>query len=414
MTSVANRNVLITDGDQRASLAVVRSLGRAGIPVTIGSSLPESLAGSSKYCAGSVQYPSPVDRTEDFLAFIEREMSSGRYRVLLPMSDITVRLVSRMRDSLSRFACVPFPFEQHVIAAQDKTSLLLLAKKLSIPVPETLFAISDEIGHESLRNLKYPVVIKPRFSRYQQDGKWISGDVQYAWDPEDLRRKYEATHSRVPCPLVQERIEGEGRGVFLLVWNGELKAAFCHRRLREKPPWGGPSVYRESIPFDEEMVGKSLRLLQAIGWQGPAMVEFKVDNRDGQSKLMEVNGRFWGSLQLAIDAGMNFPLLLFRLATGEDVPAQFDYKVGVKSRWLLGDLDHLLIRLTHHADRNGFGNDGISRLHACWNFMKFYEPNTFYEVFRWEDRGPGWQECKAYIRDLRRSAGKRKETARAH
>ena len=65
--------------------------------------------------------------------------------------------------------------------------------------------------------------------------------------------------------------------MFLLSWNGELKAAFCHRRLREKPPWGGVSVYRESIPFDEEIVEKSFTLLQAIGWQGPAMVEFKVD-----------------------------------------------------------------------------------------------------------------------------------------
>ena len=69
---------------------------------------------------------------------------------------------------------------------------------------------------------------------------------------------------------------------------------------------------------------------------------------------MEVNGRFWGSLQLAIDAGMNFPLLFYRLAIGEDVPSQFDYKAGVRSRWLLGDLDQLLIRLTHSGWANGF------------------------------------------------------------
>lgn len=414
MTRTENRNVLITDGEQRASLAVVRSLGRAGVPVTVCSSEPNSLAGSSKYCAKSLQYPSPRQQTKEFLAFVEKEVSSSRYRVLLPMSDISVRLVARMGESLSRYALVPFPSEQHVIAAQDKRSVLQLAKKLSIPVPETLFAIEEEIANQALRNLTYPVVIKPRFSRYEQDGRWISGDVQYAWDPEDLRRKYEATHARVPCPLVQEKIEGEGRGVFLLVWNGKLKAAFCHRRLREKPPWGGPSVYRESIAFDEEMVKKSFGLLQAIGWQGPAMVEFKVDNRDGQSKLMEVNGRFWGSLQLAIDAGMNFPLLLFRLATGENVPPQFDYKVGVRSRWLLGDLDHLLIRLKHRAGGNGPNNDGVSRLRACRDFLKFHERNTRYEVFRWEDRGPAWRECKSYIRDLRRPAGKREETIRAH
>ena len=158
---------------------------------------------------------------------------------------------------------------------------------------------------------------------------------------------------RIPEPLIQEKLNGEGQGVFLFVWDGELKSAFCHRRLREKPPSGGVSVYRESIPLDHNLVDKSFALLQALRWNGVAMVEFKVDARDGVPKLMEVNGRFWGSLQLAVDAGINFPLLLYRLACGEEVPAQFDYKAGVKSRWLLGDLDHLLIRLTHRNTGNG-------------------------------------------------------------
>jgi predicted ATP-grasp superfamily ATP-dependent carboligase len=192
-----------------------------------------------------------------------------------------------------------------------------------------------------------------------------------------------------------------------------LKAAFCHRRLREKPPWGGVSVYRESMPFDSEIVNKSYRLLQTFGWQGPAMVEFKVDNRDGQLKLMEVNGRFWGSLQLALDAGMNFPLLYYRLAIGENAPAQFDYKAGVRSRWLLGDLDQLLIRWKHHGGQNGFSGYNESRLRASVDFMKFYERDLHYEILRFEDPAPGWYECKAYVRALMRS-GSHKETTRAH
>ena len=406
-------DVLVTDGDQRATLAVVRALGLAGITVTVGNIAASSLAGSSRHCARRVCYPSPLTNAEDFQAFLTREIARSDYRLLLPMTDVTTRLAARIKTKLVDSVKVPFPCEKQIELAQDKRGVLLLARRLGLSSPATCMLGEEESIEQVDANLQYPVVIKPRFSRYQRNGKWIAGDVQYAWDALDLRRKYEEVHARVPFPLVQERIEGEGRGVFLLVWNGELKAAFCHRRLREKPPWGGPSVYRESVAFDEEMVRKSLRLLQEIGWQGPAMVEFKVDNRDGLLKLMEVNGRFWGSLQLAIDAGMNFPLLLFRLATGEDVPAQFDYKVGVRSRWLLGDLDHLLIRLTHRGG-NGLGNDGVSRLRACRDFLKFYQRNTHYEVFRWEDRGPGWQECKTYIHDLRRLPEKRKEKARAH
>ncbi|HVB99759.1 MAG TPA: ATP-grasp domain-containing protein [Candidatus Dormibacteraeota bacterium] len=405
--------VLVTDGDQRSTLAVVRALGRAGIGVTVGETGASSLAGSSRYCARQVRYPSPSTDGDRFLAALAGELAGGRYRILLPMTDVTTRLVAR-RPELGTFAIVPFPGEEKIEWSQDKRRVLLLARRLGIRCPETWMLDEEDRIEEVSGQVRYPVVIKPRFSRYEQNGEWAAGEVEFARDAEDLRQKYRASQARLPFPMVQERIAGEGLGVFLLLWNGELKAAFCHRRLREKPPWGGPSVYRESIAFDEELVAKSACLLQAIGWQGPAMVEFKVDSRDGLPKLMEINGRFWGSLQLAIDAGMNFPLLLFRLATGEDVPSQFDYAVGIRSRWLLGDLDHLLIRLMHRSGNgsgsNGLEKNGMSRLRACGEFLKFYEPGTRYEVFRWEDRGPGWQECRSYIRDLKRAARRGKET----
>jgi len=149
--------------------------------------------------------------------------------------------------------------------------------------------------------------------------------------------------------------------------------------------------------LNDELVEKSLALLKAIGWQGVAMVEYKVDRRDGWPKLMEVNGRFWGSLQLAIDAGMNFPLMLYRLATGEQVPPQFKYRAGVRCRWLIGDFDHLLIRFTHPLNPDGSRSSAGSRLRACLNFMKFWEPNTRNEVFRLDDPAPGWFEIKGYV-----------------
>ena len=406
--------VFVTDGDQRATLAVVRALGQAGISVTVASSTPNSLAGSSRYCASKVSYPSPFESIEKFQAFLRNEMMSGRYRLLLPMTDVTMRLVAQMRADLASRVRLSIPSEEQIELAQDKRHILLLARQLGIACPETFMLREGEDLADVAKRVRYPVVIKPRFSRFLRDGIWVFGDVQYARDREDLMSKYHSSHMQIPLPLVQEKIEGEGRGVFLLLWDGQLKAAFCHRRLREKPPWGGPSVYCESIALDKVLVQKSLGLLQAIGWQGPAMVEFKVDRRDGRAKLMEVNGRFWGSLQLAIDAGINFPLLLYRLANEEDVPAQFDYKLGVKSRWLLGDLDHLLIRLTHAGGLNGFSDSRVSRLRACLEFMKFYEPGLHYEVFRFEDPGPGWFECKSYIREVFRQFGQRTEASRAH
>ena len=406
--------VFVTDGEQRATLALVRALGREGVPVVVGSKSDRSLAGSSRFCAGRFRYASPSDAGPEFQAGLLREMESGRYKVLIPMTDITTILVAQARTALESYVRVPIATAEQIHGVQDKRKVLLAAQKVGIGCPATFMLHDGEDLDAVAETLQYPVVIKPRLSWVYRDGKWYSGGVQYAHDPSDLKTKYSRAHAAIPGPLVQERIDGEGRGVFLLVWNGELKAAFCHRRLREKPPWGGVSVYRESVPFDREIVEKSYRLLQAFGWQGPAMVEFKVDNRDGQMKLMEVNGRFWGSLQLALDAGMNFPLLYYRLAIGENPASQFDYAPGVRSRWLLGDLDQLLIQWTHRAKGNGFSPNGGSKLRASLDFMKFYEPKLHYEVLRFEDPAPGWYECKAYVQALLHRPDDAKEKARAH
>lgn len=406
-------SVLVIDGEQRATLALVRALGQAGIPVAVGSASATCLAGSSRFCSRHVRYASP-SHEEAFQAGLLKEVEGGRYKVLISMTDITTVLVARMREALERYVHVPIATADQISRVQDKREVLRAAQKIGIGCPAT-FMPRDEQDLEGMAGkLCYPVVLKPRLSWFERGGEWISGTVQFAHDAADLKEKYRQVSAEIPDPLVQERIEGEGRGVFLLVWNGELKAAFCHRRLREKPPWGGVSVYRESVPFDRESVEQSYQLLHGLGWQGPAMVEYKVDNRDGQLKLMEVNGRFWGSLQLASDAGMNFPLLYYRLAIGENVTSQFEYTPGVRSRWLLGDLDHLLIRWTHPAGLNGFSCNGTSRLRALLEFMKFYEPKMHYEVFRFEDPAPGWYECKAYIRALMHGSEGSKEPSLAH
>src|SRR5205823_2531443 len=115
--------------------------------------------------------------------------------------------------------------------------------------------------------------------------------------------------------------------------------------LREKPPSGGVSVLRESVPVDPIVRDQAIRLLGPLGWHGVAMLEYKQDRRTGTPYLMEVNGRFWGSLQLAVDAGVDFAYLAWQLALGHRPEIAPSYRVGVKSRWLLGDLDHLLTRL---------------------------------------------------------------------
>jgi predicted ATP-grasp superfamily ATP-dependent carboligase len=392
-------SMFVTDGEQRPTLAVVRALGRARIPVIVGTEHPPCLAGVSRYCIRTVRYPSPLTEPETFRVFLEQEMRSGRYRVLLPMTDVTIQLLAPRNESTSLPVCLPIPCNRKIQLVQDKQQLLKLAERLGIPFPKTYVLGEQESMEDFSQRVSYPAVIKPRFSRFLQNRQWQLGHVQYARDQSDLIQKYRQSDALIPRPLVQEKIEGEGRGVFLLMWDGQLKAAFCHRRLREKPPWGGASVYCESVAPNQELVEESVSLLQLIGWQGVAMLEYKMDRRDGEAKLMEVNGRFWGSLQLAIDAGMNFPLMLYRLATGEQVAPTCHYRVGVRSRWLLGDLDHLLIRLKHRFDPDGSECSTGFRLRACVDFLKPSGTDTRNEVFRFADPVPGWFEVKNYVRN---------------
>jgi len=186
--------------------------------------------------------------------------------------------------------------------------------------------------------------------------------------------------------------------------NGQPVALFAHRRLREKPPSGGVSVLRESIALPQPMTQYALRLLQHVGWHGVAMVEFKVDRDNGTPFLMEVNGRFWGSLQLALDAGVNFPLLLCALANGNTVNAPTaDYRVGVRSRWLLGDLDHLLQRLCKSDAALSLPPHSPTKVNTLIDFCRLFQKNMRYEVNRLDDLSPFYYELGRYLAQLLRS-----------
>jgi len=392
--------VLVTDGNQRSALAVVRALGAAGIPLVIGETEDHSLAGSSRYCAARVVYPSPLDSPQAFREWLLEQAASRRYGMLLPVTDITVQIATAAREELQQHVALPLPTSAQVELSQDKRALLPLANEAVLMTPRTWLRQPAEPLEQFAARLQFPVIVKPRFSKRWRDGAWRSGATRYVEDATQFVSAYRECEQVDPEPLVQEQISGGGIGVFLLLWNGELRASFCHRRVREKPPSGGVSVLCESVAPDTELIAASTRLLQRIGWQGVAMVEFKRDARTGVAKLMEINARFWGSLQLAIDAGVNFPLLLHRVAMGKSIPSPLPYRVGLRSRWLLGDLDHLLIRL---RARDSLRLEG-SRWSACVPFFAWNE-NTRQEVLRRDDAAPGYFELKQYARHLLGKAG---------
>jgi predicted ATP-grasp superfamily ATP-dependent carboligase len=246
---------------------------------------------------------------------------------------------------------------------------------------------------------QFPVVIKPAMSKIPIKDGFLSTGVRYAHDKAELEKLYETEPALDFPSMIQEKVIGPGTGLFTLFQNGRHLALFSHQRLREKPPSGGVSVVCESVALDEEMVEASKKLLAAVDWQGVAMVEFKRDIRDGHAKLMEINGRFWGSLQLAIASGVDFPVLFLHMLTqsAQKRGADDNYRIGLRMKWFLGTLDYLLIRFHTKDSALDLPPGSGSKAKALYEFLKLAEKGTVFDVIDRKDIGPFCNEIQYYL-----------------
>jgi predicted ATP-grasp superfamily ATP-dependent carboligase len=251
------------------------------------------------------------------------------------------------------------------------------------------------------RSLPSPLVLKPSRSVVQAAGGVRKLRVCHVADAAGLRRAADEFPAEAYPVLVQQRIVGPGIGIFLLLWNGQLRAQFAHRRIREKPPSGGVSVYSESVAADPELVAQSRRLLDAFSWNGVAMVEYKRDAASGIPYLMEINGRFWGSLQLAVDAGVDFPSLLLDCSSGAPATPPPPYRMGQRLRWFWGDVDHLLSRLRRSSADLSLPPDAPGRMGAVRDFLTAWRPGQRCDSWRLGDPAPFWRESAAWYAALR-------------
>ncbi|MEO7860659.1 MAG: ATP-grasp domain-containing protein [Nitrospirales bacterium] len=393
--------VLVTDGQERSALAITRGLGRAGIQVIVGAETERSLAGASRYCVARWQYPSPLQQPMQFISSLVESVGRFDITAIIPPTDSSLQAVAAQRDRFRPSITAMIPSLESYESVSDKYRLMKLAHELGVPLPNTVFVPDGNIAAVRDQVTTYPVVVKPGRSLVKVDEKWIKTSVHFVSHAEELADLYRHTSYLRNPSLIQQRIEGEGQGVFGLFDHGRPCALFAHRRIREKPPAGGVSVFRESIELPKPMADYAVRLLERVKWHGVAMVEFKVDRRSNVPMLMEINGRFWGSLQLAIDAGLNFPYLLYQTMKGMPVAVPHNaYRVGTKSRWLLGDLDHLLLRLTKSNQELHLNSHASSRWRCVAEFLKLFQPDLHYEIESLTDPGPALVEYRDWFSHL--------------
>lgn len=382
---------LVTDARYRTALATIRSLGRAGVPVTAAErdDIParDVIGFHSRWTRRRVTLPPPSE-PEPWLQALAAATGAGREPVVwLPAAMGTLRAAVAWQDRLPPGLRALLPDPDAFTLADDKAALLRLAREHDVPVPETWRPEPGESPEDLARRVRYPLVIKYR----NGEALGLPPERRYAVvrDAGAFVAQYRAMHRRQPDPVVQEYVPGDSFGFAAVARQGQVYAAFCHRRLRQYPVTGGPSTMAVSIR-DQRLIDLGGRLLRALNWSGVAMVEFKQDAA-GEFRLMEINPRLWGSLPLAIAAGADIPLMWYRLAAGEAVEPDLRWREGVRMRFLFQDLLAARDLIRTGREKPSFVFRYLGEL---------LDPRVVDGVFSWRDPRPGWAY---FLRSLRRA-----------
>ena len=413
--ATALQPALVLDADQPSALAIVRSLGRQGVVVQVASAVVDPLASYSRHARSCLRYPDPLRDDAGFIAWLADQMQANPALLVIPVTERSVVPMLRLRDKLDerRIALAPSAALEQAL---DKDRTLQLAQALCIPVPRSVTVNTVEQGLQAAAEMGHPVVVKPARSVGRDDQQHVQLSVSYAHSTTELQAQLR--HAlRYGAVIVQEYFQGEGVGIELIAVHGQVRHAFQHRRLHEVPLTGGGSSLRISEAVVPVLGAAAAQLMQAMGWHGVAMVEFKYQPQTGEFRLMEINGRFWGSLPLAVAAGADFPAMLHELMTTGDVVPRPPARVGVVCRQLARDIDWL-----EHVLRRAAPPQLVrlpSKAQVLRDSLLVFSPRHHFDVQSLRDPLPGlvdlgrifqrqWRRVAAVLVQRRRLAAERR------
>ncbi|QJQ33143.1 carboxylate--amine ligase [Sphingomonas lacunae] len=396
--------------DTPIGLTVLRELGEHDVPVHgIGRS-SHALGRFSRYCTSFSVRPSDVPLDQWLPELIQQTGAAILFAIsegdLLALADLPERvngclICTPRRDRLERVL--------------DKRQTLELAAALGMDVPASWQPVAGDDFAARSQALPYPVVLKwadpPAVIPALDTHALPFEKAEFAMDAPALLAALERYRPMGLWPMVQSYCPGEGLGHMLLMHQGQAKLRFQHRRLHEWPPEGGVSTLCTAEPAQQhhEQMERSQALLRALDWQGPAMVEYRHDAATGRYWLMEVNGRFWGSLPLAWHCGASFAWTSYHLALFGVSPAQADNHPKMRrARYMIPETRRLLriVRPASHIRDPQFRRKPMADL-ATWLFG-FFDPAMRYYVFTLRDPGPFLADCTHVIRKAAQSLVRRR------
>ncbi len=333
MNDKSNFEVLLTNGWDRISYNILRRLAKNGLRVAFGVDKYSGMGVYSNLKHHNFTYTAYNDCEDKFISDVVNFIKNNNVNVYIPTGKeiiIVAKHIDKFKDLNTR---IPISYYTALSKLHNKSESYQLAKSLNIPIPMTIVPKSFKDIKNFGYTVGYPLVFKNFFSTSAKGVFYLSEERLY----ETIDKLLYKQGLNFGEFLIQQFVHGEAYGVSMLLNKGKVIATFTHKRLRELKNTGGPSTLRVSAKKDVlEKYAKIL--LSSQKFTGIAMVEFKFNEEKQQGWFIEVNPRFWGSVGLAINSGVDFPNMLYDLAIGKEIKFNGNYSLGIKYKWLLGDI----------------------------------------------------------------------------
>jgi hypothetical protein len=398
------KKLLVTEAHAIGSVAVIRSLGRAGYHVIACSSRPHALGSSSRFAAESVQCPSYDDAT--FLPWFDEFVRSSGVDAVIPSEGLLLALMPALDShghllpcstdaAVLRLCLSKYDLFKSFTNAGAPAALCQNLPKYRLIDCEGEMPCAEEL----LASLGSPVYIKTDAVHARRAA--LPG-VHCVASPEDTQRRIVDSWKEYRHLSIQGHAGGVGVGAFLLVWDGKVIARFMHRRLHEVPHTGGVSSYRRSW-WDPVIYDDALARMNYLGWNGVCMLEYRWDPTTQRFCLIEINSRFWGSLHLALFAGVDFPTMLMDGFFGRPVSPVLAFPSSVHSRMTVpNEIEYVWSRLKDKS---------LPLVSRLWSVLELFllgvNPRVKSDLLFPGDRGLYWIRLKQFVAENLHSAIRR-------
>lgn len=360
---------------QQPALGVVRALGAKGVPIVVLHYKDEDVAYLSKYVTHSVASPHPETHEKEFIELLLNSAKQFGDGILYPASDETLVAVVKNKEILEEHFDVPCPDWDIVQKFIEKKYTYAIADEHGIPAPKTITPKNLEEVKAYAEQVDFPCLVKPSQSHLFFDH--FKRKMFTVENEEELVSVYNQCVEAGLEVMLQEIIPGDDINVVnynAYFWEGEPLVEFTAQHIRNAPPWWGSPrvVLSKDIP---EVIEPGRKILKALDFSGYACTEFKMDDRTGIYKLIEVNGRHNLSTSLAVACGINFPYLQYRHILENEIPSQSTYKKGMYWIEIITDITNSL--QFRSQEKYSFSE-----------YLRPYRNPKVFATFSWSDLGP--------------------------